>query len=318
MFRGKTQRWSFLHAGMLVVPRLPDGVVEDRLARLERENAELKKANMEKSETVKKLGVQLVRIRNDWQSQTVPKDLAPAAKAKAVAEASKADRISELELELSRREAYESRLQQQLLVLKQQAGTGNASAGRGPITRQKRQAPTARPASAPRSASAIGGAAAPAGGPPGADRPSSARPAAAGGGGTEGGAGDMRSLLEMLQSDRREMLRYGRAMFATAEACDSAVRETEREIRRLGGRVERTDEQRETVTSIDARLRQARAVKSCRSFIAREIIRKFMCKNAVKSAECVYCFDTFKSKNGSETKFCSRSCEKFAMRGKYD
>jgi hypothetical protein len=127
-----------------------------------------------------------------------------------------------------------------------------------------------------------------------------------------------RSLLEMLQSDRREMLRYGRAMFATAEACDSAVRETEREIRRLGGRVERTDEQRETVTSIDARLRQARAVKSCRSFIAREIIRKFMCKNAVKSAECVYCFDTFKSKNGSETKFCSRSCEKFAMRGKYD
>jgi hypothetical protein len=52
MFRGKTQRWSFLHAGMLVVPRLPDGVVEDRLARLERENAELKKANMEKSETV--------------------------------------------------------------------------------------------------------------------------------------------------------------------------------------------------------------------------------------------------------------------------
>ena len=206
---------------MLVVPRLPDGVVEDRLARLERENAELKKANMEKSETVKKLGVQLVRIRNDWQSQTVPKDLAPAAKAKAVAEASKADRISELELELSRREAYESRLQQQLLVLKQQAGTGNASAGRGPITRQKRQAPTARPASAPRSASAIGGTAAPAGGPPGADRPSSARPAAAGGGGTEGGAGDMRSLLEMLQ-DKDRTLEELRARIALQEDMMSA------------------------------------------------------------------------------------------------
>ncbi|KOO26535.1 protein fantom isoform 1, partial [Chrysochromulina tobinii] len=176
---------------------------------------------MEKSETVKKLGVQLVRIRNDWQSQTVPKDLAPAAKAKAVAEASKADRISELELELSRREAYESRLQQQLLVLKQQAGTGNASAGRGPITRQKRQAPTARPASAPRSASAIGGTAAPAGGPPGADRPSSARPAAAGGGGTEGGAGDMRSLLEMLQ-DKDRTLEELRARIALQEDMMSA------------------------------------------------------------------------------------------------
>jgi hypothetical protein len=105
-------------------------------------------------------------------------------------------------------------------------------------------------------------------------------------------------------------------MFNTVEGRDKALFEVEAEIRRLGGRVERTDEQREAVTSIDARLRQARAVKSCRSFIAREIIRKFMCKNAVKSAECVYCFDTFKSKNG-ET-FCSRSCEKFTMRGKYD
>ena len=125
--KSRERRWSLHTLAMLVTPRLPDGVVEDRLARLERENAELKKANMEKSETVKKLGVQLVRIRNDWQSQTVPKDLAPVAKAKAVAEASKADRISELELELSRREAYESRLQQQLLVLKQQAGTDRAA-----------------------------------------------------------------------------------------------------------------------------------------------------------------------------------------------
>jgi len=104
-------------------------------------------------------------------------------------------------------------------------------------------------------------------------------------------------------------------MFATEESRDAALYEVEAEIRRLGGRVERTDEERETVTSIDARLRQARALKSCRRFIAAEVIRKFIVKNSTV-AECVYCFDTFKSKNG-ET-FCSRSCEKFTMRGKYD
>ena len=126
-----------------------------------------------------------------------------------------------------------------------------------------------------------------------------------------------RSLLEMLHADRMEILGYGHAMFSSAEGRDKALLEVEREIRRAGGRVERTEEQREAVTSIDARLRQARAVKSCRQFIAREIIRKFMCKTRSAVAECEYCFDAFNRKSDDHV-YCSRTCEKFAMRGKYD
>uniref|UniRef100_A0A6C0HL52 Uncharacterized protein n=1 Tax=viral metagenome TaxID=1070528 RepID=A0A6C0HL52_9ZZZZ len=125
-----------------------------------------------------------------------------------------------------------------------------------------------------------------------------------------------RSLLEMLQSDRLEMLNYGHALFVTAEARDKALLDIEAEIRRIGGRVERTDEQREAITNIEARLRQARAVKSCRCFIAAEMIRKFVVRNNTKS-ECEYCFDAFKRKRGDEV-YCSRTCEKFAIRGKYD
>ena len=98
---------------------------------------------------------------------------------------------------------------------------------------------------------------------------------------------------------------------------DKALLEIEAEIRRAGGRVERTEEEREAVTSIEARLRQARAVKSCRRFIASEIIRKFMCKTRAAVAECDYCFDAFKRKSDDQM-YCSRTCEKFAMRGKYD
>jgi hypothetical protein len=112
------------------------------------------------------------------------------------------------------------------------------------------------------------------------------------------------------------MLSYGHAMFATAEARDAAVGEIEAEIRRLGGRFEHTEEQRETITNIDARVRQARAVKSCRRFIAAEIIRKFVVRKSA-AAECEYCFDAFKRKRGDEV-YCSRTCEKFALRGKYD
>ena len=65
------------------------------------------KANAEKSEAVKKMGVQLTRIRNDWQQSAAPKDLAPVAKARAAAEVSKSDRISELQVELSQRDARE-------------------------------------------------------------------------------------------------------------------------------------------------------------------------------------------------------------------
>jgi hypothetical protein len=124
-----------------------------------------------------------------------------------------------------------------------------------------------------------------------------------------------RSLLEMLQSDRLEILNYGHALFYTVQGRDKALAEVEAEIRHMGGRVDRTEEQREEVTNIDARLRQARALKSCRRFIAAEVIRKFIVKNSTV-AECVYCLDTFKSKNGQV--FCSRSCEKLTMRGKYD
>lgn len=126
-----------------------------------------------------------------------------------------------------------------------------------------------------------------------------------------------RTVLEMLYAERHEILGYGHAMFNTAEGRDKALLEVEREIRRAGGRVERTDEQRETVTNIEARLRQARAVKSCRQFIASEIIRKFMCKTRSAVAECDYCFDAFKRKNDGQM-YCSRTCEKFAMRGKHD
>ena len=126
-----------------------------------------------------------------------------------------------------------------------------------------------------------------------------------------------RSRLEMLQAERTEILGYGHAMFNTVEGRDKALLEVEAEIRRAGGRVERTDEQREAITSIEARMRQARAVKSVRRFIASEIIRKFMRKTRAVVAECEYCFDAFKPK-GDDQVYCSRTCEKFAMRGKYD
>jgi len=125
-----------------------------------------------------------------------------------------------------------------------------------------------------------------------------------------------RSLLEMLQSDRLEILNYGHALFATVEARDKALLDIEAEIRHMGGRVERSEEQREAITNIEARLRQARAVKSCRRFIAAEMIRKFVRKSKAAAAECEYCFDAFKRKN--DEVYCSRTCEKFAMRGKYD
>ena len=125
------------------------------------------------------------------------------------------------------------------------------------------------------------------------------------------------SHLEFLHAERREILGYGHAMFNTVEGRDKALLEVEAKIRRAGGRVERTDEQREAVTGIEARMRQARAVKSVRRFIASEIIRKFMRKTRAVVAECDHCFDTFKPKADDQV-YCSRTCEKFAMRGKYD
>ena len=125
-----------------------DSAREDELLRLQRENAELKKANLDKGEQVKHLGVQLTRIRNDWQAQAAPKALAPVAKARAAAEVSKTDKISELEVKLAQREAKEQQLMRQIELLK--VGGGGSSA-RGPVTRQRRVVPAgpaepARPA----------------------------------------------------------------------------------------------------------------------------------------------------------------------------
>ena len=122
----------------------------DELIRLKTENEALKRSNLDKSETVKKLGVHLTRIRNDWQTASAPKDLAPAAKARAAAEVSKADRISELEVELSQRDARETRLQQQLTLLKQ-SQVGGGGGGRPGVTRQRRMVPLRSSGSAPRS-----------------------------------------------------------------------------------------------------------------------------------------------------------------------
>ena len=215
---------------------MPDGsVAEDRLARLERENTDLKKANAEKVETVKKMGVQLIRIRNDWQQQATPKDLAPVAKARAHAEASKADRISELQVELSQREAREERLQQQLQLLKQQAG-GVQQPGR-PISRQRRLV-RAQPGT--RSASGTGGSQlAPAGAiPSGSERqlahergmpPAGSASEKVGTSASVGG--DMRSLLEMLQ-DKDRSLEELRARLALQEEESAKAHDAgEREIR---------------------------------------------------------------------------------------
>ena len=97
----------------------PRAAALTRHAPRSQENAALKKSNLTQSENVKKLGVQLTRIRNDWQSQAAPKDLAPVAKARAAADVSKSDKISELQVELSQRDAREERLQQQITLLRQ-------------------------------------------------------------------------------------------------------------------------------------------------------------------------------------------------------
>lgn len=127
------------------------------------------------------------------------------------------------------------------------------------------------------------------------------------------------TALEMLYAERLEIIRYPHAMFSSQEAMRAALEQVNSEIRRLGGRIdrrdERTDEEREAVTSIDARLRQARAVKACRQFIAAATIARAVKRRFTKK-ECVYCFDTFT--HSDHGNYCSRSCEKFALRGKYD
>jgi uncharacterized protein (DUF3084 family) len=127
------------------------------------------------------------------------------------------------------------------------------------------------------------------------------------------------TALEMLYAERLEIIRYPHAMFSSQEEMRAALEQVNSEIRRLGGRIdrrdERTDEEREAVTSIDARLRQARALKSCRNFLAAATIARAVKRRFTKK-ECEYCFDPFT--HSDHGNYCSRSCEKFALRGKYD
>ena len=127
------------------------------------------------------------------------------------------------------------------------------------------------------------------------------------------------TALEMLHAERLEIIRYPHAMFSTQDEMRAALEQVNAEILRLGGRVdrrdERTDEEREAVTNIEARLRQARAVKACRQFIAAATIARAVKRRFTKK-ECEYCFDPFT--HSDHGNYCSRSCEKFALRGKYD
>jgi hypothetical protein len=166
---------------------------EDDFLRLQQENASLKKMNLEEREQVKRLGVQLTRIKNDWTSGQVPANLAPTKKARDRAEISKADRISELQMEISQREAREERLQQQVTLLKQQAGGGGSVASRPGVTRQRRPA-SARTAAPSRGA--LGQAAF------AASPPSHGTVGEAGG---KGGGDRMGSLLQMLQEKDRSL-----------------------------------------------------------------------------------------------------------------
>lgn len=191
--------------------------MEDKILLQQKEIAELKQSNLEKGDTVKKLGVQLARIRNDWQQQAAPKDLAPVAKARAAAEASKKDRISELEIELSQRDFREERLQQQLTLLKQQIG-GHAGGGRGPISRQRK---LVRPTGLRSASASTGLAGASSGSAPPSSRQASASTA------TEKApqpGDDVRSLLEMVQ-DKDRALEEMRAQLALQEQASADARE---------------------------------------------------------------------------------------------
>ena len=127
------------------------------------------------------------------------------------------------------------------------------------------------------------------------------------------------TALELLYAERLEILRYPHAMFVTQQSMRAALEQVNADIRRLGGRIdrrdERTDEEREAVTGIDARLRQARALTSCRKFLAATTIARTL-QRLCRKNECEYCFDTFKRSDHGV--YCSRTCEKFALRGKRD
>jgi len=126
-----------------------------------------------------------------------------------------------------------------------------------------------------------------------------------------------RTALEMLYAERLEILQYPHAMFDSEESMLEALAEVEAEICALGGRIERTEEEREAVTSIPARLKQARALKSCRHFLAaraiQAVFRRAKKNNATMT--CDLCFDEFKRKNVYETTtgvYCGLRCSLYA------
>lgn len=126
-----------------------------------------------------------------------------------------------------------------------------------------------------------------------------------------------RTALEMLYAERLEILRYPHAMFASEESMREALAEVEAEIRVLGGRIERTEEEREAVTSIPSRLNQARALKSCRQFLAARAIQAVFrqAKKNNATMTCDLCFDEFKRKNVYETTtgvYCGLRCSLYA------
>eukprot|EP00965_Chrysotila_dentata_P178366 5891037-Pleurochrysis_carterae.AAC.1 len=75
---------------------------------------------------VKALGVQMVRIKQGLSAQAAgaDRDAPPVLRARAVSEASKADKIAELEMQLAMRDAREERLVQQLQFYKYAGAPG--------------------------------------------------------------------------------------------------------------------------------------------------------------------------------------------------
>jgi hypothetical protein len=128
-----------------------------------------------------------------------------------------------------------------------------------------------------------------------------------------------RTALEMLYAERLDILKYPAAMFASEESMRAALKEVDAEILKLGGRIERTDEEREVITNIDARLRQARALKSCRRFLAarsiQALFRRAESSNATMT--CDLCSDEFKRKDVYETTtglYCGLRCSLYARK----
>lgn len=131
---------------------------DDRLLKLQQENAALKRHNLEQGEKVKQLGVQMQRIRSDLSAAShAGKDAPLAERARAAQVASKDEKIAQLEVRLAQRENEHRRLAQQLTLYKHGAARSDgttrraakrrpASAGAPPATPRTAWAPRTPPA----------------------------------------------------------------------------------------------------------------------------------------------------------------------------